>query len=128
MTTPDSTGHYLIKGFTHDRKVFRPGDWAERLMGVITPFVGEHRPGIHIAATRLAMPVVDAGVKCLIVSAELQDVANMVSTFARRQNARDTVVGRIACEKVDVRHGSSAHVRRIIPSIRRVLRTVASID
>jgi len=70
MTTPDSTGHYLIKGFTHERKVFRPGDWAERPMGVIIPFVGERRPGIHIAATRLAMPVVDAGVKCLIVSAE----------------------------------------------------------
>ncbi|KLU20613.1 hypothetical protein EOS_40480 [Caballeronia mineralivorans PML1(12)] len=84
MTTPDSTGHYLIKGFTHDRKVFRPGDRAERLMGVITLFVGERRPGIHIAATRLAMPVVDAGVKCLIISAELQDVCPEAFDFVVR--------------------------------------------
>jgi hypothetical protein len=84
MTTADSSEHYLIRGLTHQRKVFRPGDWAERLMGVITLFVGERRPGIHIASTPLAMSVVDAGVKCLIVSSELQRVCPEAFDFVAR--------------------------------------------
>jgi hypothetical protein len=84
MTTADCSEHYLIKGLTHHRKVFRPGDWAERLMGVIVLFVGERRPGIHIASTRLAMPLVDAGVKCLIVSSELRRVCPEAFDFVVR--------------------------------------------
>jgi hypothetical protein len=84
MTKSDCSEHYLIRGLTHNRKVFRPGDWAERLMGVIILFVGEHRPGMHIASTRLAMPVVDDGVKCLIVSSELQRVCPEAFDFVER--------------------------------------------
>ncbi|USU14619.1 DUF3579 domain-containing protein [Paraburkholderia fungorum] len=84
MTIADSSEHYLISGLTHHRTVFRPGDWAERLMGVIILFVGERRPGIHVAATRLAMPVVDAGVKCLIVSGELWSVCPEAFDFVIR--------------------------------------------
>ncbi|AFT86156.1 DUF3579 domain-containing protein [Paraburkholderia phenoliruptrix] len=79
-------GH-VIKGITHSQKSFRPGDWPERLTGVITLFVGERRPGIHIACTRLAMPVVDAGTKCLFVSEELRvvcaDAFDFVMRFAK---------------------------------------------
>ena len=53
-------------------------------MGVITLFVGERRPGIHIASTRLAMPIVDASVKCLIVSAELRSVCPEAFDFVAR--------------------------------------------
>ncbi|CAH2892806.1 MAG: PhnO-related protein [uncultured Paraburkholderia sp.] len=78
---------YVIKGITHAQKTFRPGDWPERLTGVITLFVGERRPGIHIACTRLAMPVVDTGTKCLFVSEELRavcaDAFDFVMRFAR---------------------------------------------
>ncbi|CAH2772857.1 MAG: PhnO-related protein [uncultured Paraburkholderia sp.] len=78
---------YVIKGITHAQKTFRLGDWPERLTGVITLFVGERRPGIHIACTRLAMPVVDTGTKCLFVSEELRavcaDAFDFVMRFAR---------------------------------------------
>ncbi|CAE6839318.1 DUF3579 domain-containing protein [Paraburkholderia haematera] len=84
MTVADRSEHYLISGLTHHRKIFRPGDWAERLMGVIILFVGERRPGIHIASTRLAMPVVDKGVKCLIVSGELRSVCPEAFDFVVR--------------------------------------------
>ena len=84
MTTTDSSEHYLIRGITRHRNVFRPGDWAERLMGVIVLFVGERRPGIHIASTRLAMSVVDAGVNCLIVSGELRRVCPAAFDFVAR--------------------------------------------
>jgi hypothetical protein len=79
---------YLIKGITHSQKTFRPGDWPERLAGVITLFVGERRPGIrpgiHIACTRLAMPVVDAGIKCFFVSEELRAVCADAFDFVMR--------------------------------------------
>lgn len=70
-TTDHRGGSYLIKGVTRAGKTFRPGDWAERLTGVIALFVGERRPGAHVVFTRLAMPVVEAGVKCLVVAGEL---------------------------------------------------------
>jgi hypothetical protein len=75
---------YLIKGITHSQKTFRPGDWPERLAGVITLFVGEKRPGIHIACTRLAMPVIDAGIKCFFVSDELRAVCADAFDFVMR--------------------------------------------
>ncbi|ALE54422.1 hypothetical protein AC233_06630 [Burkholderia sp. HB1] len=75
---------YLIKGITHSQKTFRPGDWPERLAGVIALFVGEKRPGIHIACTRLAMPVIDAGIKCFFVSDELRAVCADAFDFAMR--------------------------------------------
>ncbi|WP_100249410.1 DUF3579 domain-containing protein [Paraburkholderia ginsengiterrae] len=84
MTAADRNETYLISGLTRHRTVFRPGDWAERLMGVIILFVGERRPGIHIASTRLAMPVVDAGIKCLIVSGELRSVCPEAFDFVAR--------------------------------------------
>lgn len=88
LTTQDtiegSIQGYLIKGMTHSQKTFRPGDWPERLTGVITLFVGERRPGIHIACTGLAMPIVDAGTKCLFVSAELRSVCADAFDFVMR--------------------------------------------
>ncbi|MBU9123604.1 DUF3579 domain-containing protein [Burkholderia multivorans] len=73
---------FLICGITHAQKTFRPSDWPERLAGVITLFVGERRPGYPCALTRLAMPVVDGGVKCLFVSGELRTVCADAFEFA----------------------------------------------
>ncbi|AXL48726.1 hypothetical protein DSC91_000239 [Paraburkholderia caffeinilytica] len=85
--TDDGIDHYVIQGMTSQRKLFRPGDWAERLTGVITLFVGERYPGIHIACTRLAMPVVERDLKCLRVAHELRlvcpDAFDFVMLFAR---------------------------------------------
>ncbi|HEV3105114.1 MAG TPA: DUF3579 domain-containing protein [Trinickia sp.] len=80
----DRAESYLIKGVTRAGKTFRPGDWAERLTGVITLFVGERRPGSHVVCTGLAMPVVDAGVKCLTVAAELGRVCPEAFDFVVR--------------------------------------------
>ncbi|KUZ99474.1 hypothetical protein WI41_25660 [Burkholderia latens] len=74
-------GH-LIRGVTRAQKTFRPSDWPERLAGVITLFVGERRPGYPCALSRLAMPVVDGGVKCLFVSGELREVCADAFDFA----------------------------------------------
>ncbi|QCP48538.1 DUF3579 domain-containing protein [Trinickia violacea] len=86
-TAPDNIETFCIRGITHQGKTFRPGDWGERLMGVITLYVGERQPGLHVASTRLAMPVVEAGVKCLIVCGELRrvcpDAFDFVMRFAR---------------------------------------------
>lgn len=83
----DGIEHYLIRGETSQRGRFRPGDWAERLTGVITLFVGERCPGIHMASTRLAMPVVEQDIKCLRVAHELKhicpDAFDFVVRFAR---------------------------------------------
>jgi hypothetical protein len=84
MTAHFGTQHFLIKGVTFSGKTFRPGDWAERLTGVITLFVGERRPGIHIACTRLAMPIVQADVKCLLVSSDLQLICPAAFEFVAR--------------------------------------------
>jgi len=83
LATQGQIPGYLIRGVTRRQKVFRPGDWAERLKGVITLFVGERRPGLHVASTRLAMPVVvSAGIKCLFVSDELRLICPDAFEFA----------------------------------------------
>ncbi|AOK57147.1 DUF3579 domain-containing protein [Burkholderia stagnalis] len=88
LTDAGQLDGYLIRGITHAQKTFRPGDWPERLAGVITLFVGEKRPGFPSALTRLATPVVDSGAKCLLVSHELQAVCPDAFAFVM-QFARD---------------------------------------
>ncbi|MBB5447424.1 MULTISPECIES: DUF3579 domain-containing protein [unclassified Paraburkholderia] len=72
--TNDGIEHYLIRGVTSQCKLFRPGDWAERLTGVVALFVGERCPGNPIASTPLAMPVVEQDIKCLRISNELRHI------------------------------------------------------
>jgi hypothetical protein len=74
----------LIVGTTDDGKTFRPGDWAERLAGVITLFVRERRPDAVVASTWLAMPCVVGGVRCLRVSAALIEVCPDAFDFVMR--------------------------------------------
>ncbi|UEP30679.1 DUF3579 domain-containing protein [Burkholderia sp. B21-007] len=76
------TRGHLIRGITRAQKTFPPSDWPERLAGVITLFVGERRPGYPCALSRLAMPVVDGGAKCLFVSDELRTVCADAFDFA----------------------------------------------
>jgi len=83
----------LIVGMTDDGKTFRPGDWAERLAGVITLFVRERRPDAVVASTWLAMPCIERGVRCLRVSAALIEVCPDAFDFVMRfaQDNRLTV-------------------------------------
>jgi len=88
MTYDDLPSHrhrtHLILGITPGGKTFRPGDWAERLAGVITLFVKEKRPGRNLASTWLAVPFVDDGVKCLTVSDELAEICPEAFEFVMR--------------------------------------------
>lgn len=81
--TRERAGHTII-GTTRSGAPFRPGDWAERLAGVITLFVKERRPGGSVASTWLAVPFVHDGVKCLSVSAELADICPEALEFVMR--------------------------------------------
>ncbi|BCG04400.1 hypothetical protein PPGU19_089680 (plasmid) [Paraburkholderia sp. PGU19] len=84
LTPRGFTQGMLIRGITHRQREFRPGDWAERLTGVVTLFVGERRPGMHVPATRLAMPVIDGGLKSLFVADELRSVCPGAFEFVMR--------------------------------------------
>lgn len=75
---------YRIVGVTGTGKPFRPGDWAERLAGVITLFVKERRPGSSVASTWLAVPFVDGSVRCLSISVELAEVCPEAFEFVMR--------------------------------------------
>lgn len=75
---------HLIVGLTHGGKTFRPGDWAERLAGVIALFVKEKRPGRNPASTWLAVPFVDEGIRCLTVSGELAEICPEAFEFVMR--------------------------------------------
>jgi hypothetical protein len=94
-------GHH-IAGLTRDGKPFRPGDWAERLAGVITLFVREKRPGSSVAATWLAVPFVKGGVRCLSVSPQLAQVCPEAFDFVMRF-ARDNelVIEAVQADDVD---------------------------
>lgn len=82
-TTRELAGHTIV-GTTRSGKPFRPGDWAERLAGVITLFVKERRPGGTVASTWLAVPFVHGGVRCLRVSGELADICPEAFEFVMR--------------------------------------------
>lgn len=81
--THSSPAHRII-GITHGGKPFRPGDWAERLAGVITLFVRERRPGCSVASAWLAVPLVDNGVRCLNVSGDLAGICPEAFEFVMR--------------------------------------------
>lgn len=75
---------YLIRGETCSGKAFRPSDWAERLAGVITVFVGEKTGAIQPISTRFAMPVVRGDTKCLLVIDQLGETCPAALDFVLR--------------------------------------------
>jgi len=83
-TCVDRRAGHRIVGVTRSGKPFRPGDWAERLAGVITLFVKERRPGSSVASTWLAVPFLDGGLKCLSVAKELAHICPEAFDFVMR--------------------------------------------
>jgi hypothetical protein len=67
----------VIRGVTTAGKVFRPSDWAERLCGVMSAF-GRER---HLEYSPYVMPISSAGIKCVVVSRELQEIESMAFNF-----------------------------------------------
>ena len=86
---------FVIRGVTLDGRVFRPGDWAERLCGVMAAFGNDHRmqysPFVH--------PVTANGVRCVVVDRRLEALEPMAYRFLisfARDNELQVRDGRIA--------------------------------
>jgi hypothetical protein len=74
---PASSAEFVIVGTTLEGKPFRPGDWAERLCGVMSAFGGDHRmkysPFVH--------PITWAGMRCVVVDRRLESIEPMAYRF-----------------------------------------------
>src|SRR6266446_2509012 len=68
---------FVIQGLTSDGTPLRPGDWAERLCGVMSACGGDHRmqysPFVH--------PVTANGVRCVVVDVRLEQIEPMAYRF-----------------------------------------------
>ncbi|MGF6978381.1 hypothetical protein QFZ94_006896 [Paraburkholderia sp. JPY465] len=109
--TNDGIEHHLIRGVTSQCKLFRPGDWAERLAGVVALFVGERCAGNPIASTRLAMPVVEQDIKCLRISNELRRICPDGFDFVMRF-ASDNDLSVDICRALDDKPGRDPQPER----------------
>jgi hypothetical protein len=67
----------VIKGVTLAGKPFRPGDWAERLCGVMSAFGSDGR----MRYSPYVQPITSAGVKCVVVDARLKEIEPMAYSF-----------------------------------------------
>lgn len=77
------TKEVCIQGITHDGKIFRPSDWADRLCGVMSQFrPGGPQPGSHLTYSPWCIPKVTHGVKCVVVNADLREAEPMAWDFA----------------------------------------------
>jgi hypothetical protein len=73
----DTAVEFVIEGVTLEGRKFRPGDWAERLCGVLAAFGNDHRmrysPYVH--------PVAVHGTVCVVVDTRLEAVEPMAYRF-----------------------------------------------
>jgi hypothetical protein len=60
----------VIQGLTQSGSRFRPGDWAERLCGMMSVF-GEDR---HLSYSPYLRPVVADGLSCVVVDGRLKKI------------------------------------------------------
>ena len=67
----------VIVGTTIEGCQFRPGDWAERLCGMMSIF-GEDR---HLSYSPYLKPVVAAGVKCVVIDRRLEHIDPSAYSF-----------------------------------------------
>ncbi len=75
---------WFIYGVTHEGKVFRPSDWAERLCGVMAAY----RPGTkamgrdaYVGYSPYVRPVTQGGVRCVVIDERLRELEPMALTF-----------------------------------------------
>jgi len=61
---------FIIKGLTLAGKPFRPGDWAERLSGVLSSFGKDNR----MSYSPYVRPITLNGVKCVAVDRALKEI------------------------------------------------------
>ncbi len=75
--TDNDSPEVVIKGLTLEGKTFRPSDWAERLCGVLSVFGAEKR----MEYSPFVQPITTAGVKCVVVDKQLEEVEPMAFKF-----------------------------------------------
>lgn len=72
-----ATESFVIMGITSAGRIFRPGDWAERLAGVVSTFDVNNRlgysPDVH--------PTLLDGIKSIIVNKRLQQSNELAYEF-----------------------------------------------
>ena len=73
----DKPTEIVIRGETLAGKTFRPSDWAERLCGVMSAFGAERR----MEYSPYVQPISSGGVKCVVVSVELEELEPMAYKF-----------------------------------------------
>jgi hypothetical protein len=81
---PPGGGRFLIHGVTEQGKAFRPGDWSERLCGVLACFRPEgegHGRDASIGYSPFVRPVSVGGVKCVLVDPRLREIEPMALDF-----------------------------------------------
>ena len=66
-TTPP---RLIIEGVTLSGRAFRPSDWAERLCGIMSSFVGDRQ----MRYSRVVRPVLLDGVRCVVVEPSLEEI------------------------------------------------------
>lgn len=73
----------FIMGVTHEGKIFRPSDWAERLAGLMTQFRHPDCPAPepHLGFSPFCLPTTLNGVRCLVVSETLREIECMAFDF-----------------------------------------------
>jgi len=91
----DKPTEIVICGVTQTGKPFRPSDWSERLCGVMSAFGAERR----MEYSPYVQPINSGGVKCVVVSIELEELEPMAYKFLlnfARDNELQVRPGRIA--------------------------------
>jgi hypothetical protein len=73
---PAEPTEFVIQGITHDGKLFRPSDWAERLAGVMSSFGGG-----RLGYSPYCFPIGSNNIKCVVVSLQLKEIEPMAYTF-----------------------------------------------
>jgi len=72
---------FLIHGVTESGRRFRPGDWAERLAGVMAQFRPPGSAANHLTYSPYVLPVVIDGVRGVVVDQRLRDLEPLAYKF-----------------------------------------------
>ena len=67
----------VIQGVTKSGHPFRPGDWAERLCGMMSVFGADR----HLSYSPYLRPIIVAGVRCVVVDVKLEDMDPVAFRF-----------------------------------------------
>jgi hypothetical protein len=60
----------IIEGMTHEGKVFRPSDWAERLCGILASFGSDQKLAYH----EYVRPMMLGDVRCVAIDRKLEKI------------------------------------------------------